>query len=201
MVLGITGSYCSGKSAVENILVNDTNFVIVDVDKIGHQVLDERKNEILAAFGRGILSNNGFNVETIDRKKLGKIVFSNKKKLKLLNSLVHPWMVEKIKLYITENKGKNICINAALLFEMGLDHLCDTILVIKASIFTIIKRAKKRDQHSLLRILKIITSQKVLFMSKKKINNADIYYIKNQKDFNSLKNKLRIVFNKIKLYS
>jgi dephospho-CoA kinase len=192
LVIGLTGLYCSGKSTVEKILKNDFGFFIIDVDKIGHWALEEKKNNLINIFGNNILTDN-----KIDRKKLGQIVFNNKKDLQQLNSIVHPAMVKKIEEIIKETKEARICINAALLFEMGLNKLCQKILITKISFFQILKRAKKRDNSSFLRILKIISSQKVLKFAKKNSENAEIFYVSNNSDSFHLSRKVKEILNKI----
>lgn len=157
------------------------DYFIIDVDKVGHHTLDEKKDALVAEFGEDILTDG-----TVDRKKLGPIVFKNKSKLKLINSIVHPAMIERVKITIDECNKKYICIDAAVLFEMGLDALCSTIIVVKAPLLTLIKRGKKRDNHSLWRIISIIKSQKVLKLAKKNLSNADILYINNNQSIDVL---------------
>ncbi len=177
-IIGLTGPYCSGKSTVQKIL-EKKGFETIDVDKIGHHALVMKKNEIAALFGETILSGN-----EIDRKKLGKIVFNDRKKLKALNAVVHPFMTDIVGRTIRDSHEKKICINAALLFEMGLDGSCGTIIVVRASLFNIIRRSRKRDKYPVLRILKILLNQKVISIAKKKSATADIFYINN--NFNQM---------------
>ena len=190
-ILGLTGLYCSGKSTIESILKNKYNFIVIDIDKIGYQILEKKKKEIIKIFGKNILTN-----KEIDRKKLGSIVFSQKKKLRTLNSIVHPSMVKNIKDQVKQLNTKNICINAALLFDMKLDKICTKILIVRTPIFSIFKRAKTRDNYSLIRILKIIFSQKKLLYINKKHYNADIFFIYNGKDLNNLENQIKVLFKK-----
>ncbi|MCK4796667.1 MAG: dephospho-CoA kinase [Spirochaetes bacterium] len=185
-IIGLTGLYCSGKSTIAKILKDKYGFFIIDIDKIGHQALEEKKDEIIKAFGKLILNNN-----KIDRKKLGYIVFKKKQKLKLLDSIVHPLMIKRVKEIINNTKEKKICINAALLLEMKLDWLCKIIIITKSSFFNIIKRAKKRDDYSILQVLKIISSQKVFKLVKKYKYNADIFYVYNNKNIDYLENQIK----------
>ena len=161
LIIGITGYYCSGKSSIERILCNKYNFKTIDVDKYGHLALDEKLNELVNVFGPDIITEG-----KVDRKKLGAIVFNDKHKLKFLNSIVHPVMVSAVKDRCRELNG-NICINAALLFEMGLSELCSRIIVKKSNIFTLIKRGKKRDSFKFGRVLNILKNQKCMKYAKK----------------------------------
>lgn len=174
-IIGLTGLYCSGKSTVERMLSRKLGFYVIDVDKVGHRALVTEQDRLVEAFSETILTGG-----KVDRKKLGPLVFKDKKKLELLNSIVHPVMVKSIEQDIASRDG-NICISAALLFEMGLDVLCSKIIVVKAPVLRIAARGKKRDGHSFLRILSILFSQKVLSLAKKNCNNVDIYSVNNNK--------------------
>lgn len=194
VVLGLTGYYCSGKSAVEKIIAENYNFLTIDVDKLGHEVLEEKKDEIVYTFGSGILEKS-----KISRKKLGQIVFSDKKKLRLLNSIVHPRMIDKVRGQIEKNKNKPLCINAALLFDMNLDKLCNIIFIVKTNIWSILKRAKRRDGSSIFKTLRIINSQKGIRSINKKKHFADISYIGNNKKIELLKEEIDRVLKEKKV--
>ena len=174
-VIGLTGLYCSGKSTVEKYLEKKYGFFIIDVDRLGHVSLNEKKEKLIAMFGEMIVSSDG----KIDRKILGNIVFSDKNKLAMLNSVVHPFIVQKTVEMMETSEKENICINAALLFEMGLYKYCKKIVVVKSPVLSIIKRGMKRDNNSILKILKILSSQKVLSLAKKNRESAEIFYINN----------------------
>ena len=81
MLIGITGGIGSGKSVLCDV-ARDMGFYVISADKIGHDILRKGSsayNEVVEIFGEGILSENG----EIDRKKLGRLVFSDKEKLML----------------------------------------------------------------------------------------------------------------------
>ena len=157
MVLGLTGKYCAGKNQVA-ARFEERGYRVIDVDRLGHEALKARKSEVLAAFGEGILGPEG----EIDRKALGGIVFKDKNKLRLLESLVHPWMRDRVAETVKANPGGKTIVNAALLFPMRLDGLCDRIIVVEAPLCLRILRARKRDRQSYLRILRRILSQRKL---------------------------------------
>ncbi len=153
IVVGIVGKYCSGKNILAGIL-SHYGYLEIDVDKIGHEVLESSKGEVVKMFGKDILGNGG----EIDRKKLGDIVFSDKKKLRLLESILHPKMKKRVK-DIIENSERNIVINAALLYRMGLHELCDVVICVKSSIWKLIFRGMKRDELPLWKVLRRLLSQ------------------------------------------
>jgi len=91
VVLGICGKYCSGKSEAARIL-GEAGWRVLDADGLGHEALEERKAEVVAAFGEEILRPDG----GVDRPKLAGIVFKNSAKLKTLEAVVHPRVREKV---------------------------------------------------------------------------------------------------------
>jgi len=139
-VVGLTGKAGSGKTMISKVLSNK-GFVLHELDKIGHQVLNEIPVELLIDnFGRSIINEYG----NVDRKKLGDIVFSNYDKLQLLNSIVHPKIYERVKKRITLNNESDHLIDGALLFDIGLSELCNCIIWIDCSEDLAIKRMVKR---------------------------------------------------------
>lgn len=88
-VIGITGGVGSGKSEVLNILKRDYGAGLIEADRVAHELMEPGAvsyEAIVAEFGTGILTEEG----TINRTALGAIVFKDKEKLGLLNSLTHP---------------------------------------------------------------------------------------------------------------
>lgn len=91
-IIGLTGGIASGKTEVANILKRH-GFYVIDSDEIGHEMLlnEKVKEKIVNMFGTNILTNG-----QIDRKKLGKIVFSNPEKRQIINKLIHPLVIAEI---------------------------------------------------------------------------------------------------------
>lgn len=189
MILGLTGFYCSGKSTVEKILAEDYGLFILDMDKIGHEVLtwELPKEQLIAYFGEQILNEN----REIDRKKLGNIVFSDPEKLKFLNSTVHPWITQHLEKLIQRHQDQSIVISAALLLDAGLHHYCDKILVVNSFLWKILTRARKRDGYSWKRIFHILKNQKLKDYLNQAKNNVDIIYIANNGTKDRLKNQIK----------
>lgn len=138
-VLGIAGRYCAGKDAVVKILAS-RGFRSIDVDAVGHEALEERRDGIREAFGDGVMNADG----SVDRRALGARVFRDPADLARLESLVHPLMVEKVKALLSRERGK-LLINAAILHRMGLHALCHAVLWITAPAPLRFLRAMKRD--------------------------------------------------------
>ncbi len=185
MIVGITGGYCSGKNTVSKIFERH-GFKIIDVDSIGHKALDVKKDEIIKAFGSELVVNG-----SIDRKRLGRIVFSNKERLKKLENIVHPWMIKEVKKDV-KNCSKCV-INAALLIEMCLFTLCDFVIGVESSIDNVIERAMARDGLSKEDVIMRIQNQ---IPVKEKKHYVDIV-IENNGDLKELEKKVLYIIRKI----
>jgi dephospho-CoA kinase len=154
MVIGITGGYCAGKDAVCSLFTS-CGFSEIDEDRIGHLALTAKNTEIISAFGKSILAGDG----TVNRKALGQIVFSSPAKLRSLELIVHPWMVEETRKRILETDEEHTLINAAILFRMGLHLLCDGVVEVTAPAPVRVLRGLRRDSIGLRQVLERIQSQ------------------------------------------
>ncbi|MFO7152498.1 MAG: dephospho-CoA kinase [Bacillota bacterium] len=145
-VIGLTGGIASGKSTVSRML-RQKGAYIIDADEIAKDIVKPGKpawEDIVRHFGRDILDEAG----NIKRKMLGKIVFSDEKKLKLLNRITHPRIVDRIKEELEASRRRNekvVVIDAALLLEIGLDVLTDEVWVVVVDEKTQIDRLIKRE--------------------------------------------------------
>lgn len=131
IVIGLTGSFGSGKTTVAKIL-SSYGIRIIDADKIARSCFN-RKNKIyrrvVSVFGDKILGPG----RNIDRSKLGKIVFSSQELLGKLNRIVHPEVIRIIKLKINSVKKGVIVLDAPLLLEAGLRKAVDSLVVVTIS--------------------------------------------------------------------
>ena len=185
MVLGVAGRYCAGKDAVLLILKNE-GFSEINMDALGHKALEEKKEIILEHFGPSIFNARG----EIDRKALGKIVFSDPFELKTLESIVHPWMYGQTEQILRTGTASKWVINAALLFHMNLDRLCDAVLWVTAPLFVRIRRGLRRDKLGIRVILKRIWAQRGL-KPQNSGNHVDIYRVENRGTREALERRIR----------
>ncbi|MBL5980796.1 hypothetical protein NAAC61_01055 [Petrotoga sp. 8T1HF07.NaAc.6.1] len=161
MVIGITGPAGSGKSTISKIIktIYKDKAFIIDVDRLGHEVLTYFfiKEKLKEVFGEGIFDDDN----NISRSKLGEIVFSNKEKLELLNQIVHPEILNKTEQILKEISNKNdiIIVDAALLFKIGLDKLCDKIIYVDAPEELRIERLSEKRGIPLEKAKNIVKSQ------------------------------------------
>ncbi len=127
-VIGITGGIGTGKSTILGILEKTYHAFIMETDKLAHQLMCPGQlayHSIVDFFGTEILNDD----QTIDRGKLGQIVFNHEEKLQKLNEIVHPAVKAYILQDIDEKKREGLfdyyVIEAALLIEDGYKSICD----------------------------------------------------------------------------
>lgn len=159
--IGLTGGAATGKSTVSNIL-RDLGAYIIDVDLIGREVVEKGSpclEEIAVHFGRDMLLEDG----SLDRKRLGDLVFADKEKLERLNSIVHPTMIasveEELKGLEGDQSVRTVVVDAAILIEMGLQRLTDCVWLVWADRKTQVERLMARDGMSQEKAENIINSQ------------------------------------------
>lgn len=128
IIIGITGGVASGKSVVAEFF-KYKDIPVINADKIGHEILrnEKIKDQIIACFGDSIIEN-----DEINRKKLGKIVFHDQRKLHELNAIVHPPLIREILTRIEHNKEPIIAIDAALLLQWNMNEICNYVILVTA---------------------------------------------------------------------
>ncbi len=134
MILGITGGVGSGKTTVLKYFQEKYHAEIIEMDQVGKAISSPGQRayqKIIDTFGSEIKYSYG---EEIDRAKLSKLVFQDKKKLEQLNQIIHPLVKEFVLEKIKEARQKNkfLILESAILFEAGYETLCDFICYIYA---------------------------------------------------------------------
>jgi dephospho-CoA kinase len=195
-VIGLTGGIGSGKSTVSRFLA-ELGAAVIDADKIGHEVYrpdTDTWRELVKTFGRGILAADN----TIDRKKLGAIVFSNEEELKRINAIIHPQITEIIKKQLDDYRRKEakvIVLDAPVLLEAHAKNLVDEVWVVVADEENVIKRAVARTGLREEQIRDRIRAQ----MSKtERIKNAQVI-IYNDGTPEDLRGKIKNLWEQIKV--
>lgn len=126
-VAALTGSIATGKTVVLNYFRDNLGFKVVSADAVGHDVLERPDiiGKISDVFGNSVLKNG-----KIDRKTLGKIVFSDKTALASLNELTHPAILSKT-LEMIEDLSQTypVVLEAAILIEAGWHKYFDTVML------------------------------------------------------------------------
>ena len=194
LVVGLTGNIGCGKSSLSELLMSK-NIDVIDADIISREIMYDKEllETIFYEFGTEIKNNDG----TLNRKKLGNIVFNDDDMLIKLNSITHPAIKRKINDRIIDisDQGKNIVvIDAALLIEGKFLDLVDKLVVITCNEEVQLNRVVNRDNMTKEEALKRINSQ---MKQDEKIKYAD-YIIDNSKDMNNLKDEFDKLFIYIK---
>jgi dephospho-CoA kinase len=133
-ILGLTGGIGSGKSTAAQILA-ELGAVVIDADRVGHECYRPGTvgwDHIVAQFGPAVVAPDG----SIDRKRLGAIVFADPVQLARLNALVHPLIRDAIGARIAAERAAAqspaVVVEAALLVEANWDELVDEVWVLTA---------------------------------------------------------------------
>ncbi|MBN1560720.1 dephospho-CoA kinase [candidate division KSB1 bacterium] len=160
-VVGLTGILGSGKSAAAEKL-RQLGACIVDMDAAGRWAVEKNervRRRLKKAFGDAIFAAN----DQLLRKKLADIVFANSDALALLNTIVHPVMLQRARSLIKKEKTGGGClyivVDAALLFELDFEQECDLTVTVAAPIEQCLARAQQFKKLTREQALDRIRSQ------------------------------------------
>jgi len=196
VVIGLTGGIGTGKSTVSQIL-KEKKFPVIDLDIISHEVIKFPKvvEKIVENFGKEVLEYNNTGNWIVSREKLGRVIFGNREKRLILNSVMHPEILRIMREKILECKKENkiIFVEIQLLFEVQWEKEFDYILLVSAEKETQIKRILSRDNRSKEEALSIINSQMSLDEKKKRSD----YVIENDGNIQDLEKKVDDFLKKI----
>ena len=193
--LGITGSIATGKTLVESFL-QEEGIATLDADSIVHQLFECNKRvikqvfEFFESYGLDIKDEQG----NISRKKIGKIVFSDKEKLRELEKIVHPRVREKILEFFGQNQDKLVvAVIVPVLFEAGMQGMFDFVIVVITDENIQIQRLMERNNFTEEEALLRIKSQ---MPQEEKIKQAD-FVINNSYDAENARLQLQEILRKI----
>ncbi len=183
--IAIVGNIASGKSQAE-LFFKDLGYPVYDTDDFSHQIL----NEMTDFYGYDIFTQG-----KPDRKKLGKLIFSNPQLKQKLEEFIHPKVKNKIVEVFEKHKNeKLIFVSVPLLYEAGFEGLFDKVIFISANENIRLKRLMKRnnltEEEAILRI-KAQVSEDI------KIKKAD-YTIFNNESMDYYNKQLSAILNKLK---
>jgi dephospho-CoA kinase len=184
LVIGVTGGIASGKSTIVSLLKR-WGADVIDVDKLGWKILEEKQDEIVKEFGKEILRG-----EKIDRKKLGKLVFSDSALKKKLDSNIHPPLLRELKNLINSSKSKYLVVDCALIYEWGIEDWFNKIILVTATY-----------KNKIARLLKLgYTREEAKNRIKAQLpdkSKTPTWIIKNDSDFKTLKQRTKKIWDKI----
>lgn len=166
-IIGVTGGIASGKSLISGWF-SKLHIHVVDADKVYKSLMKNNQDlykEVIAYF----------NLELNDLddlyKNLSKIVFMDKDKLKALNQITHPYVIQRVNEIIDEHrrtKEKHLVLDIPLLFEANMEDFCDVVICVYVDKHTQIERLMKRNIMSHQAAMKRIESQMDLEIKKEK---------------------------------
>jgi dephospho-CoA kinase len=129
--VGLTGGIACGKSTVVAML-RERGIIVVEADPLAHELIEPGHlayNDVVREFGKGVLKPDG----TVDRAKLGAIVFADPGKLERLNQIVHPHVIDAAEQRLAElarqESSAVAIVEAALLIEAGYSERFDRLIV------------------------------------------------------------------------
>ena len=140
VVIGITGGTGSGKTSALNA-IRDLGGVVIDCDAVYHEMLDqdaELRHAIEVKF-HGVFNSDG----SLNRKKLGELVFENKERMAQLNEVIYQFLVPEVQRRARE--GNLTAIDAINLIESGVGELCDRTVAVTAPAELRVRRIMARD--------------------------------------------------------
>ena len=159
--VGLTGSIAVGKSYVASILA-ELGCHVLDADQTARDVVAPGSaglSAVVAAFGKEILLSDG----TLDRPKLGSLIFGNEEKRQQLNSILHPFIIaaqdEQLQKWEAENPAGIGVVDAALMIESGGYKRFDKLVVVHCRPEVQLERVMSRNGLSREEARKRIESQ------------------------------------------
>ena len=200
MIVGLTGGIGTGKSTVSRKL-RERGYPVIDLDVISREVIEypEVIDELVRNFGIEILEsqNNISGKKSISRNKLRQTVCKEEKKVSVLNSIMHPPIVEEMRRQV-ENLKKNyktVFVEVQLLFEAKLEKEFDLTVLVYADKKTQLERVLKRDGRKEEEVQQIINAQMDM-TEKRRLSN---YIIENNGDSEMLDLEIEKFIKKLKI--
>lgn len=147
LVVGMAGGIGSGKSLVASML-GEMGATVFDADAINHEVLrsPDVVDGIRRRWGQDVLDERG----QVDRRKLGAKVFQEESQVRELERIVHPEVIARIRKEIDRRRLEGpsgvTVIDAPLLFEAGLDRMCDFVVFVEAP--EVVRRERVREKRN-----------------------------------------------------
>jgi len=155
--IGLTGGIGCGKTTVAKAF-ELLKIPVIDADEIAHQLVaigQPALAQIQQEFGAAIFSPD----DSLNRKKLKELIFSDPKQKQKLESILHPLVYQSIQTELKQLDSPYCIICIPLLFETNMTRFVDRVLVVDCPVETQIERVRKRDNMTMERIQSIIDSQ------------------------------------------
>lgn len=195
--VGLTGSIAVGKTFVCDVF-RELGCAVLDADRVARAVVEPGTvglDRVVKAFGRSVLRSDG----TLDRAKLGSIVFADEEKRLLLNSIIHPLVFEAQNAWLSEREADDpegtAIVDAALMIESGGYRRFDKLIVVWCEPDLQLQRLMTRDDLSRPEAEKRIASQ---MSQEDKKSHAD-FLIDTSKGYDDTRRQVADVLNQLRL--
>jgi len=196
LIVGLTGGIASGKSTIADMFKREGAYII-DIDMISRDVVKPGKpawQDVVHIFGKEVLNED----QTLNRKKVGDIVFSDAEKRKKLEEIIHPKITAETLMKINEIAKKDnqaiVIIDIPLLIETDKQDTVNKVVLVYTSPQGQIERLVKRDGLSLEDAHKRLTSQMPIENKKKYAH----YIINNEEPLKEVQKRVKEIFRELK---
>lgn len=194
-IIGLTGGIATGKSIVASVF-RELGAILLDADVIARLVVLPHQpawEDIVEFFGPQVVNED----ESLNRTKIGEIVYNNPDSLKELNRITHPRIMQHYKDELrrikTEQPDAIVILEVPLLYETNMDKICQQVVVVYVDRQTQIKRLMKRDNMSYEDAVRRINAQMPM---DEKVGRAD-FVIDNRGSVEETKEKATKYYNEI----
>ena len=184
LIVGLTGTFGSGKSTVGKILKRLGARKVIDTDQLAHEVFRPKH-----PLGRRIKAL--FGMKLLNRKAIAKEVFSSSKKRKKLEGIIHPYVKKRVNSELKTIRRGIVILEVPLLFESGFDRMCDVTVAVLAGESNIMKRRRPGFSRDEVR-----ARLRAQFSELAKKRKADLY-IQNSGSKSLLTQKTKRVWQKL----
>jgi len=195
LLIGLTGNVGSGKSTVARLWREERGATVIDADLLGAEAVkpgSEALKKLVDRFGDKILQADG----SLDRRLMGQIAFSSSEDLEALNSIVHPEIIRQITSAVEQarNRGKPVVVvDAALVFEFGIDEIMDRMVVVDAPLQIRKQRMLAKNKMDDQTLEKMMSFQ----LSAEELRRRGHYVIENHGDLDVLRARSLEVFDRM----
>lgn len=176
MVIGVTGCPGSGKSILASVIA-EQGWILVDADDLGREVVENDSSilsELVQAFGQDIIDSDS----NLNRHLVARRAFADSEKNQVLNDIVHPALIDRLKSRINELQAEkaHVVVDCALIFEWEIESLFDVVVCVQAHEHIRRERIIKRDGRSSDEVDGIFSAQ---LSESEKVHRADIVLANN----------------------
>jgi len=192
IVIGLTGSFGSGKTTVSH-LFEELGAFVLNADRLAHEALEKGSEpfEKIRSLFREALEPSGLG---FDRRKLGRLVFASPANRKKLEALIHPYVFKRIAEEIADARERVLVLEIPLLFETGYDRYCFPNVVVSASAAAIKKRLKEKGYSEKDMRMRLAAQWPL----EEKVNRAD-FVVNNTGSLKKTKEQVKKIWDQIDL--